>query len=113
VKDESPFEAVERVLNHHNVEPNPVMVMMLIEAVRDTTPPPQQMTIGLLRKLLISLEPHNGLEAWAVTSAREISTMLAKDFTSKHEHAWCAVEGVLTAMLIRVTRGDDLTQEEA
>jgi hypothetical protein len=115
MKDEAPFEAVRRVLkSQFNIEPNNVQTMMLIEAVQQASPPHPDATIASLRAILRSLSPDNGLESWAYKSAREITAWLSKQAeireiaTRADEGFWCTIEGTLTGMLLRVTRGQDL-----
>lgn len=113
----SPFEAVTRVLERWFGIKNPtnVAVMDLIDAVRDTTPPPREVTINMLSKILQSLEPTEALDAWATRSSREIVKILSQHPTVKqaaklidNEHLWCSLEGTLAGMLSRVCRGQDL-----
>ncbi len=119
--DESPIAAVRRVLSQETgVVPSNVLAMQLIEAVRETTPPPQEVTIGMLTKILRSLEPSNAIDAWATQAAREIVKILSDRPEVKQvadlvndERLWCTLEGVITAMLIRVCRGQDLSGQEA
>lgn len=110
MRDESPVAAVQRVLaaRFGIADPSAVDTMILIDAVRDASPPPREMTIASLRAILRTLVPHDGLEGWARRCAREIVDMLMRG-DREVEGYWCSIEGVLTAMLLRVTRGQDLT----
>ncbi len=120
MKDESPVAAVERVLSAqfgiHN--PSAVQTMILIEAVQQALPPHPEATIASLRAILRDLNPHNGLENWAYRCAREITTWLSKQAKVSEisegldEGFWCSIEGTLTGMLMRVTRGLDLEVNE-
>jgi hypothetical protein len=116
MKDESPFEAVRRVLSNqfHIHETSDVKLMMIIDAVRDTSPPHPDATIASLRAILRSLRPDDGLDSWAHKCANEITSWMAKDAEIRKvalavgEGFWCSIEGTLTGMLLRVTRGLDL-----
>lgn len=111
MRDESPVAAVRRVLaKEFGIEPHNVQVMMLIDAVRDALPPPRTATLASLRAILRSLDPHDGLDGWANKCAHEIVGMLAKG-DREVEGYWCQAEGILAAMLLRVTRGQDLEVE--
>jgi hypothetical protein len=113
---ESPIAAVSRVLlRETGSPPSNVLAMMLIDAVRETTPPPREVTIGMLSKILQSLEPSQAIGAWAVRSSREIVKILSTRPEVQHvatlvddERLWCTLEGVVAGMLIRVCRGQDL-----
>lgn len=108
MKDESPAAAVRRVLGREfGIEPSNVQTMMLIDAVRDALPPKRETTIATLRAILRTLEPHDGLEAWAIMSAREIVGILSRHDREQGGY-WCTVEGTIAAMLTRVTSGQDL-----
>jgi hypothetical protein len=117
---ESSGAAVSRVLRHHQIEPSNVLVMMLIDAVRDTTPPPREVTIGMLTKILQSLDPSPTVEAWAVRSSREIVAILSRrpevrriaDFIDD-ARIWCTLEGTIAGMLLRVCRGGLGANDEA
>lgn len=116
MKDESPIEAVKRVLEHwFNIkEPGNVAMMALIEAVRVTSPPHREATFDTLRAILRSLHPNDGLEAWAHRCAEEITSWMAKQAEIRKvalasgEGFWCTIEGTLTGMLIRATWGLDI-----
>lgn len=116
MKDESPFEAVKRVLagQFKITDPSNVHVMMLIEAVRETSPPHREATFDTLKAILRSLQPADGLEAWAHRCADEITSWMAKEAEIRKvalaagEGFWCSIEGTLTGMLLRATRGLDL-----
>jgi hypothetical protein len=118
MKDESPFEAVKRVLaGQFNItDPSNVQVMMMIDAVRDTSPPHPDATIASLRAILRSLRPDVGLDSWAHKCANEITSWMAKDAEIRKvalavgEGFWCSIEGTLAGMLLRVTRGLDLEE---
>lgn len=120
-EDNSPVAAVSRVLlRETGSTPSNVLAMMLIDAVRETTPPPREVTIGMLTKILQALEPAQALDEWAVRSAREIVKILSKRPEVQHvaalvadERLWCELEGTLAGMLIRVCRGQDLERVEA
>lgn len=84
MKIESPVEAVSRVLRRSQIEPSNVLVMMLIDAVRETTPPPREVTIGMLTRILQSLDPASALDDWAVRSSREIVKILSSRPEIKH-----------------------------
>ncbi len=108
MRDESPFAAVNRVMSSQfGIEPTNVQVMILIDAVQEALPPPREATLASLRAILRSLTPHDGLDAWANKCAREIVEILAKG-DREVEGYWCQAEGILTAMLLRVTSGRDL-----
>lgn len=116
MKDESPFEAVKRVLaaQFKITDPSNVQIMMMIEAVRETSPPHREATFDTLRAILRSLQPNDGLEAWASRCADEITSWMAKQADIRKvalasgEGFWCSIEGNLTGMLLRATRGLDL-----
>lgn len=112
-KNESPVAAVSRVLfDELGIDkPSNVLIMRLIEAVRETTPPPREITIGILSKILQSLDPAQAVEAWAVRSSREIMTILSGRVAElvNSEHLWCSLEGTIAGMLLRVCRGQDLS----
>lgn len=112
---ESQVAAVTRVLRLHNIKPSNGLVTMLIDAVRDTTPPPLEVTIGMLTGILRSLDPADAVDAWTVRSAREIVTILSKRPEVKRvaelvddESIWRALEGTISGMLSSVCRGQDL-----
>jgi hypothetical protein len=113
---ESPIEAVARVLSRESgIQPSNVLAMMLIEAVRATTPPPREVTIGMLSKILRSLEPSEALDTWASRSSREIVKIMSGHPAVQQsaaliddERLWCTLEGTIAAMLIRVCCGQDL-----
>lgn len=117
---ESPIAAVSRVLSRETgIMPSNVLAMMLIEAVRETTPPPREVTIGMLTKILRSLEPTQALDAWAVRSSREIVKILSRRPDVRHiatlvddEQLWCTLEGVIAGLLIRVCGGQDLDGQD-
>src|ERR1700729_1304621 len=104
MKNESPVDAVHRVCkSQFGFTPSNVHTMMLIDAVRETTPPPMDMTLGLLNKLLQSLDPSNALDAWADRSSREIVKILSQRPEVKHvaelvddERLWCELEGTIS-----------------
>lgn len=113
--DESPVTAVTRVLAREGITPSNLLVIMLINAVRDTTPPPNEITIGMLTKILQALEPAQAVDAWADRSSREIVSILSRRpevrrvaELSDDERIWCTLEGVIASMLLRVCRGQDL-----
>ena len=116
MKDESPFEAVKRVLGRwfDIKDPSNVAMMDLIEAVRVTSPPHREATFDTLRAILRSLHPNDGLEAWARNCAEEITSLIVKDAEickvalAVGEGFWCTIEGTLTGMLMRATRGLDI-----
>lgn len=117
MKVNSPVEAVTQVLSSFGIAVTNILVMELIDAVRDTTPPPREVTIGMLAMILKSLDPASALEGWACRSSREIVKILSelpevKRIAELHddERMWCTLEGVISAMLIRVTRGQDLKE---
>jgi hypothetical protein len=113
---ESTIAAVSRVLSRETgFVPSNVLAMMLIEAVRETTPPPREVTLGMLSKILRSLEPTQALDAWASRASREIVKILSgrpeiQRFAARDEdeHLWCTLEGVIAGLLIRVCCGQDL-----
>ena len=113
---ESPIDAVSRVLVREiGVAPSNVLAMMLIDTVHETTPPPREVTIGMLTRLLQSLAPDQALDAWADRSSREIVKILSEQPEVRKvaalvndERLWCTLEGTIAAMLIRVCRGQDL-----
>ena len=113
---ESPVAAVSRVLSRETgVVPSHTLVMMLIEAVRRTTPVPREVTIAVLSKILRSLEPTQALDAWAVRSSREVVQVLSRrpevqrvSELVSDEALWCALEGTVAGLLIRVCCGQDL-----
>lgn len=113
MRDESPIEAVKRVLGHwfEIKDPSNVAVMALIEAVRDTSPPHREATFDTLRAILRSLRPTDGLESWAYNCAREITSFIShyeevrKVAEAAGEGFWCSMEGMLTGMLLRATSG--------
>jgi hypothetical protein len=121
MRDQSPFEAVTSWLKREfNIEPNNIQLMMLLDEVRRALPPKGDNTIAALRAILRSLEPHNGLDAWCHRMSREIVDGLAKIPEVKqiariadNEGFWCQIEGTLSGMLKRVTRGQDLEGPEA
>jgi hypothetical protein len=83
--------------------------------VRETTPPPREVTIGLLSKILKSLDPSQALDEWAIRASREIVGILSKRPEVKQvaqlvndERLWCTLEGTIAGMLSRVCRGQDL-----
>jgi len=116
MKIESPVEAVSRVLvRETGAAPSNVLTMMLIEAVRETTPPPREVTIGMLTLILQSLAPDQALDAWAIRSSREIVQILSEQPAVRKvaelvddERLWCTLEGTIAGMLLRVCRGQDL-----
>lgn len=115
MKDESPFEAVVRVIKRwFDIDPTNVAVMAIIDAVRETSPPHREATFDTLRAILRSLSPTDGLEAWAHKCAEEITSFMAeraeicKIAEASGEGFWCSIEGTLTGMLLRATRGLDL-----
>ena len=116
MKDESPFEAVKRVLagQFGIKDPTNIQMMMLIDAVRETSPPHREATFDTLRAILRSLSPVDGLEAWASRCADEITSWMAKDAEIRKvalavgEGFWCSIEGTLSGMLMRATRGLDI-----
>lgn len=116
MKDESPVDAVRRVLKREfDIESKNIQVMMLIEAVRDASPPPQEFTIASLRAVLRTMEPHICLEAWATRCSRDLVAWLSKQaqvhklaVAVGDERLWCVLEGTLAGMLLRVTQGRDL-----
>lgn len=118
MKDESPVAAIKRVLfGQFNISnPSTVQIMMMINAVREASPPHPDATIASLRAILLSLSPDNGLEAWADKCAREITAWISKQADIKKvaiesgEGFWCTIEGTLAGMLIRVARGLDLEE---
>lgn len=117
IPSESPIAAVERVLRHFKIEPTNLMSMMLIDAVRDTTPPPREMTIALLQKLLQSLAPEIALDDWAYRTAREIVSVMTTHPAVRSsakligdERLWCTLEATIEASLLRVCRGLDLKE---
>lgn len=118
MKDESPVAAVRRVLSaQFNIEPSNVQTMMLIDAVRDALPPHPDATIAALRAVLRDLRPDSGLDRWANKCAREITTWISGHAQIREialevgEGFWCTIEGTLSGMLKRVTRGLDLEDE--
>lgn len=121
MNDESPIAAVSRVLTRETgVVPNNVLAMMLIDAVRATTPPPREITIGMLAKILQALDPSRALDEWATRSSREIVKILSDQPEVKQiaalvndERLWCTLEGTIAGLLLRVCRGQDLTDETA
>lgn len=117
MQDESPVAAVTRVLStEFNItKPSIRQTMMLIDAVQQALPPHPDATIASLRAILRDLHPANGLEGWAIKCAREITGWLSEQeqlhkvaVTLNNEHLWCALEGTLAGMLLRVTSGKDL-----
>jgi len=115
-ENESPVTAVSHVLRREGIEPSNRLVMMLIEAVRETSPPPRETTIGMLTKILQSLDPAQVVDAWAVRSSREIVALLSRRPEVRRvadlvddERLWCSLEGEIAGMLLRVCRGQDLT----
>jgi hypothetical protein len=89
--------------------------MMLIEAVRETTPPPREVTIRMLALILQSLTPDQALEGWAIRASREIVQILSERPEVRQvaalvddERLWCTLEGTIAGMLLRVCRGQDL-----
>ena len=116
MKIESPIEAVSRVLvRETGTLPSTVLAMMLIEAVRETTPPPREATIGMLTLILQALTPDQALDAWAARSSREIVKLLSEQSAVRKvaelvddERLWCTLEGTIAGMLLRVCRGQDL-----
>lgn len=116
MQDESPFAAVRRVLEGQFgiKDPGNVKTMMLIDAVRESLPPHREATFDTLRAILRSLSPTDGLEAWAYRCAQEITAALAeraeicKIAEATGEGFWCMIEGLLTGMLMRATRGLDI-----
>lgn len=116
MRNESPFGAVTRILHSAGVyEPTNSLVMQLIDAVRETTPPPQFVTINMLSKVLQALEPSQALDNWAVRSSREIVKILSQRPEIQHvarlvdnEALWCTLEGTIAGMLLRVCNGKDL-----
>lgn len=117
IPTESPVAAVSRVLLRELGidKPTNMLVMMLIDAVRETTPPPREVTIGMLTKILQSLDPAQALDDWAVRSSREIVRILSerpevKRAAADSETIWCTLEGVIAGMLFRVCRGMDLVE---
>jgi transcriptional regulator with XRE-family HTH domain len=115
---ESTFGAVSRVLAQETGKvPGNVLVMRLIDAVRDTTPPPREVTIGMLAKILHALSPSPALDDWAARSAQEIVQILSKhpavqDAATRidNEQIWCMLEGTIAGMLLRVCAGQDLDE---
>lgn len=113
---ESPIEAVTRVLAREtSIQPSNVLAMMLIEAVRATTPPPREVTIGMLSMILRSLEPSEALDAWAHRSSRKVVKIMSGHPAVQQaaaliddERLWCTLEGTIAALLIRVCCGQDL-----
>jgi hypothetical protein len=120
MKDESPIAAVCRVImREFEISPTNTQAMMIIEAVRDSSPPPPAFTIAALRSILRTLEPHQGLEGWASRSAGELVRLISKHPAVQaaaklidDERLWCSLEGTIMGMLIRVTRGQDLVEGE-
>lgn len=118
MKDESPFEAVKRVLEYRfNIkDPSMLAMMSLIDAVRETSPPHREATFDTLRAILRSLKPTDGLEMWAFRCANEITSWMAKQAEIREvaraagEGFWCTIEGTLTGMLMRATRGLDIPE---
>lgn len=116
INDKSPVDAVRDVLRRQlGIDTTNLTVMMLIEAVRETNPPPREVTIGMLARILQSLDPAPALDAWATRSAREIVELLAKRPEVQriaelvdNEALWCSLEGNIAGMLLRVCRGLDL-----
>ena len=116
MKIESPIEAVSRVLvRETGTVPSTVLAMMLIDAVRETTPPPREVTIGMLTLILQALAPDQALDAWAIRSSREIVKLLSEQSAVRKvaelvddERLWCTLEGTIAGMLLRVCRGQDL-----
>lgn len=114
---ESPVAAVTRILTlEHGIPPNQVLVMKLIEAVRETTPPPREVTIAMLSKILQALNSTEAVEAWADRSAREIVAFLSARPEVRRvaeliadERVWCTLEGTIAGLLLRVCRGQDLS----
>jgi hypothetical protein len=116
-KNESPVAAVSRVLfDQLGIDkPSNILVMRLIDAVRETTPAPREVTIGMLSKILQSFDLSDAVEAWADRSSREIVEILSKHPVVKRaaelidsDHVWCSLEGTIAGMLSRVCRGLDL-----
>lgn len=113
---ESPVAAVQRVLVRETGSmPSTKLTMLLIEAVRETTPPPREVTVSMLTKILQSLTPSEALTAWADRSSREIVKLLARQPTVQKvaklvndERLWCTLEGTIAGMLLRVCCGQDL-----
>jgi hypothetical protein len=121
MKDESPIAALERTLkSQFGIEKvNNLQAMIILEAVQQALPPPRGMTIAALRAVLRTLEPHQGLEGWASRSADEIVKIMSKHPAVQaaaklidDERLWCSLEGTIMGMLIRVTRGQDLVENE-
>jgi hypothetical protein len=118
-KNESPVAAVTRVLTlEHGITPDNTLVMKLIEAVRETTPPPREVTIGMLTKILQSLNPAKTVDAWAERASREIVSILSKRPEVQQvaklvddERLWCTLEGTIAGLLLRVCRGQDLDMD--
>jgi len=116
MKDESPIDAVNRVLKtQFGITPDAVQAMMLIDAVRDALPPPSDMTIASLRAILRTMTPHEALDAWADRCSREITQYLTRlalvhkiAVAVDDERMWCSIEGILSGMLKRVAQGKDL-----
>lgn len=121
MKIESPIDAVSRVLvRETGAAPSNVLAMMLIDAVRETTPPPREVTIGMLTRILQALSPGQALDAWADRSAREIVQILSEQPAVREvaelvddERLWCTLEGTIAGMLLRVCRGQDLNAAKA
>jgi hypothetical protein len=118
MKDESPIDAVTRVLlSEFGIKPDAVQAMRLIDAVQQSLPPHPDATIASLRAILRDLTPHNGLESWAWRCSREIVSWLSKQgqvhkvaVAVDDERLWCCLEGTLAGMLMRVARGQDLEE---
>jgi len=108
--EESPFAVVSRIITRETgVAPKNTFVMELIDAVRRTSPPPREVTIGMLSRILRSLEPTPALDDWAVGSAREIVGILSRHLDIHSvENLPCALEGTISGMLKRVCSGMDL-----
>lgn len=118
--DESPVAAVTRVLENQFSIKNPgnVRVMILIDAVADSIPPPRDMTIASLRSILRTMEPHQALEGWAHRSSIEIVKIISQHPNVREaaklvndERLWDELEGITCALLMRVARGQDLEDE--
>ncbi len=117
MKEPSPIEAVQQVLLRMGVTPSNVLCMMLIDAVRNTTPPPREVTIGYLSRILESLSPTQALDDWTYRSSREIVKILSDHPAVKaaakvidSEHVWDQLEGTIAGMLMRVCTGKDLEE---
>jgi hypothetical protein len=93
---ESPIAAVSRVLSREtSIVPSNVLAMMLIEAVRETTPPSREVTIGML-SVFAMIKAKFGGSVLSRNPVAQINEVLAK--CGAH-NLCCVVKAIFTAGL--------------